>query len=343
MNRKRKSSPKSAHWHKRLGSALAALALLLFGAADWCAHQPRRWQQAQAARLPPRLASWALQTAHAAADLTDALGVTGRDVSMPLTFPLATNQLLCAGLPTRLQNSPLPDDIVVLNKTGFTVAYSPSLRHPVWAAYRVHAVTNPVLHPRPRDFNPDPAAKNSPGHKDYAKSGYDRGHMVPNRAIAARYGKTAQRQTFLTSNICPQRSGLNQGPWCNLEFRIAELWPGRFRDVWVITGALSEPAGKRLPSGIDIPSAFYQIVVARDQDSLRAFGVLMPQNLRRRTHARTTLVAIDELERLSGLDFLADLPDEIEDRLESGVPTRFWPVGPLGAARLLYERYRRYD
>lgn len=328
---------------RRLPVALGVALVLLLGAGDWCVHQPRRWQATQAARLPDPLARLCLQAANAAADLTDALGLTGRDASAPLPPGLATNQVLCAGLPKRLPNSPAPNDLTVLNKTGFAVAYSPSLRHPVWVAYHVYDISNAVPPPRPREFKPDPAAPGSPQHKDYAKSGYDRGHMAPNLAIATRFGKAAQAQTFLTSNICPQRPSLNQGPWCNLELRIAELWPRRFRDVWVIAGALSAPGGKRLPSGIDIPSAFYQIVVARKDNELLAFATLMPQNTRRRTYARSMLVSIDELEALTGFDFLSALPDDVESALESATPTRLWPVGPAGAARLLYERFRTYD
>lgn len=316
---------------------------LLLGAGDWCVHQPRRWQEAKASKLPAPLAYWGLHVSNAAADFTDAVGLTGSDATAPISAALATNQILCAGLPKRLPGSPAPDDIAVLNKTGFTVGYSPSLRHPVWVAYHVTSISNALPPPRPREFKPDPAAPNAPQHKDYAKSGYDRGHMAPNLAIATRYGKAAQAQTFLTSNVCPQRSGLNQGPWCNLEFRIAELWPDDFGDVWVITGALSAPNGRRLPSGIDIPSAFYQIVLAKKDGRLRAFAAFMPQNTLRRTYARSLLVSIDELEKLTGFDFLSALPDDVESALEAATPTRLWPVGPVGAARLIYERFRTYD
>ncbi len=46
-------------------------------------------------------------------------------------------------------------------------------------------------------------------HNDYTHSGYDRGHMAPNYAIATRYGQEAQKETFLMSNIVPQLGNLN--------------------------------------------------------------------------------------------------------------------------------------
>ncbi len=325
-------------------STTSGLALLMaLAAANGFVHEPRPWQETQAQKLPPPLGAWITRLGDITADTTDALGLTGHDASAPLAAALPANRLVCAGLPRRLPGSPAPEDITVLNKTGFVVGYSPSLRHPVWVAYKTHPVRHAVPPARPSGFQPDPAAPNSPQGKEYAKSGFDRGHMAPNHAIATRYGKAAQAQTFLTSNICPQRPSLNQGPWYDVEFRIAELWPDGCGEVWVITGALSARDGKRLASGVDIPKAFYQIVVSQSKGRVRAFAVCMPQNLRRRTPARTALVSIDELEALTGFDFLADLPDDCEKQLEAATPSRLWPAGPLGAFRLLRERYRSYD
>jgi endonuclease G len=325
-------------------SASSGLALLLaLAAANWFVHEPRFWQQAQAQKWPAPLAYWIPRLGNMTADTTDALGLTGHDVTAALMTPLPTNQLACAGLPLRLPASPAPDDILLLHRTGFVIGYSPSLRHPVWVAYKTHPARQTAPPARPSGFQPDPTAPNSPQSKEYAKSGYDRGHMAPNLAIATRYGKAAQAQTFLTSNICPQRPSLNQGPWYDVEFRIAELWPDCTGDVWVIAGALSARGGKTTASGIDIPAAFYQIVVSQEKGRARAFAVYMPQNLRRRTPARATLVSIDELEALSGFDFLSDLPDTCEQSIESATPSRLWPAGLLGSFRLLREHFRSYD
>lgn len=336
---KRSSAPLA-----RLFSTLALLAAAAaVGVSDWYTHQPRAWQQAHAKRIPPALAFAFVRLGNEVADATDSLGLTGHDAVADLKTPLVTNQVFGAGLPKRLPGCKAPDDLVVLNKRGFAVGYSPSLRHPVWVAYHVRPVRDAVPPPRPTLFKPDPAAPRSPAHKEYAKSGYDRGHMAPNHAIATRYGKAAQEQTFLTSNICPQRPSLNQGPWRDVEFRIAEPWSHRFDDVWIIAGALSDPSDKRLPSGIDVPPAFYQIVVAQEKGRIRACAVCMPQSIRRHTPARTTLISIDDLEKLTGFDFLSDLPDDVENKIEAETPTRLLPSGLTGYVRILYQRFRRYN
>ena len=116
------------------GISGAAFALLL-ATTNWYVHQSHAWQQAHSAKMRPQLAFWVSRIGNATADTTDALGLTGHDVTATLLTPLATNRLVCAGLPKRLPGSPAPDDITVLNKRGFVVGYSPSLRHPVWVAY----------------------------------------------------------------------------------------------------------------------------------------------------------------------------------------------------------------
>ncbi len=328
---------------RSLAAWLALLLLAALLAADALVHLPRPRRQRLLQTIPDAAARAFTRVGHAAADITDGLGWTGRDAAAVLPQPADTNRLTRAGPPRRLPACTAPDDLIVLGKTGFTIGYSPAWRHPVWVAYRADPARANPLPPRPSGFKPDPAAPRSPQHREYSRSGYNRGHMVPNRVIATRHGPAAQAQTFLTSNICPQRASLNQGPWGNLEFRIAELWPARYGPVWVLAGAVPAPAAQRLPSGIHVPAAFYQIVVAQPRDGpLRAFAVYMPQHVRRRTPVRSLLLSIDELEALTGFDFLSELPDEAETALEAATPTRLWPVGIAGTFQLLRERFRRY-
>lgn len=231
----------------------------------------------------------------------------------------------------------------MLKRAGFIIGYSSRLRHPVWVAYKAHPYKPGVLPPRPSGFKPDPEAPRSPKHNEYTRSGYDRGHMAPNEAIATRYGADAQRQTFLTSNICPQRPSLNQGPWRDMELRISDIWPQRFNTIWVIVGAVTPPDETRtLESGVNIPVGFYQIIVAQKEGRIYSCAVYMPQNLRRRALPRINLVSIDELEELTGLDFLAELPDAVEDEIEARTATRLLPAGPLGYFKILRERHRKY-
>lgn len=88
---------------------------------------------------------------------------------------------------------------------------------------------------------------------DYTRSGYDRGHMAPNYGIATRFGRQAQEETFLMSNISPQKHGLNAGVWKTLEQRIATNYPGRFGEVWVLAGPVFAARPERLKNAWPCP------------------------------------------------------------------------------------------
>lgn len=62
--------------------------------------------------------------------------------------------------------------------------------------------------------------ENRIGSETFGGGGYDLGHMVPNAAINEQYGKLSQMETFLMSNVSPQKAELNRGVWVKLEEEI---------------------------------------------------------------------------------------------------------------------------
>ena len=53
-------------------------------------------------------------------------------------------------------------------------------------------------------------------------------------------------------------------------------------------------------------------------------------------------MTIDELEEISGLDFLPDLPDFIQRPLEAELPSRLWPIRPIDVLKEIGLRIKRY-
>jgi hypothetical protein len=51
------------------------------------------------------------------------------------------------------------------------------------------------------------------------------------------------------------------------------------------------------------------------------------------------VVTVDELERRTGLDLLADLPNFFEKPLEAHLPTRLWPVRFIDVFKLIGLRF----
>lgn len=306
----------------RLGVALVLLLAILSAVADWFVHHPRTWIEERKASVP-LVAGPLLWLGNPVADITDGLGWTGHDVVYEYDTEAPSGEVVFAGTPVRT-GDPAPSDIHVISRGHFVIGWSDRLRHPVWCAYHVKKDAHYPADRRP-SFSRDREVPTAPAPGDYRKSGYDRGHMAPNYAIASRYGEAAQKLTFMMSNIAPQSPALNRGVWRDMEHRIADLWTARYGEIWVVVGCISG-AGGALNGGIDVPTAYYQVILAQEGMDIRALAVLFPQNVGWHEWAARHIVTIDELEEMTGLDFNPDLPSFIQTPLEAELPTRLWPV-----------------
>lgn len=334
----RRKKRKKASAARRI--ALFALVVLVGGYAVLAAtavcfvHHPREWIKQKEESMPGFLVSALLWNGNGLGDITDALDITGTDSVYEYDEEAPSGSVFFAGAPKRTGDVQ-PADIKVLDRGEFAVGWSPSLRRPVWCAYHV---TPDVLYQsgqRP-NFSKDKEAANSPAPGDYTRSGYDRGHMVPNHAIESRYGADDQKKTFLMSNIAPQTPALNQGVWRNVEHRIADFWPAKYGEIWVIVGTIPNRRGETLSgTDIEIPGRFYQVIVAQEGMDVRALAVVFDQHVPWREWAARNIVSIDELEEEAGLDFLPDLPTFIQNPLEAETPSRLWPIRARDVFRLI--------
>lgn len=213
-----------------------------------------------------------------------------------------------------------PNSITVLTNTAFKVGYDEDKRNPAWAAYRVNARRLDQSFPRPSRFEVDQRTRSRVRHDDFTRSGWDRGHMVPNHAIASRFGPEAQRETFLMTNVAPQAPALNQGPWRLLEEVISDRAAIAFEELWVIVGPIYEREPRTLSSGVRIPDAFFCIVVDELPTTPRMQAFVMSQETPRNANFRQFVVTVDQVQRLSGWDFFHELPDHLERELEAKNP-----------------------
>lgn len=340
--KKRKKKSRGAVRSRRrslLVASVSSVVLAVYAAAGvWFVHHPREWIKAKK-ESSPLLSAALLLIGNPVGDITDGLDLTGRDVVYEYDEEAPSGSVFFAGAPRR--SGPLsPADTRTLMRGEFAVGWSDSLRHPVWCAYHV---TRKSLHenlPRP-GFTKDKEVPSAPKPGDYAKSGYDRGHMAPNHAIATRYGEDAQKLTFRMSNVVPQPPALNRGVWRELEHRIADLWTAKYGEIWVTVGCIpSRDAQKIHGTDIDVPSAFYHVITAQDGLDIRMLAVIFPSETPWNAWAARYIVSVDELEEMTGLDFNPDLPDFIERPLEAEKPTRLWPVRAVDIFRQILLRFK---
>ncbi len=144
----------------------------------------------------------------------------------------------------------------------------------------------------------------------------DRGHQAP---LASFSGTENWAMTNYLSNITPQKSALNQGPWKNLEAAARDLAETGVA-VYVMTGPLFERDIGRLPANdaVRLPSGYWKILAVKTGEKIEAAGFIMDQDLPRNAKVCDQLKTIDEIEQRSGLDFYHELPDPEETALEAG-------------------------
>lgn len=327
MGRKKRKG-KASSWRRAAAIAgLAAVALLavLVAAGEWFVHHPPSWIAEKRAAWPKILTAPLLWAGNPAADVTDGLGLTGHDAVYEYDEEAPAGSVFFAGEPRRV-GEPAPTDIRILKRSEFVIGWSDSLRHPVWCAYHVVKEAKHDDGPRP-GFTADRSVPAAPKPGDYTKSGYDRGHMVPNHAIISRYGEAARRLTFMMTNIAPQSPALNRGVWRDIEHRIADLWTARYGEIWVVVGCIPSRDGQKITgTGVDVPSAFYQLIVAQEGLDIRMLAVEFPQSVEWDGWAARHILTVNELEAITGLDFNPELPDFIQRPIEAERPTRLWPV-----------------
>jgi len=217
------------------------------------------------------------------------------------------------------------EGLVILENLGYLVGYDERKKNPGWVAYRLTKSESLEAPERPEGFRVDERTRSRTKTNDYTGSGFDRGHLAPNYAIGLLYGKAAQEETFLMSNVVPQRPELNRGIWKDLEQREARRWGQRLESVWVICGPIYEKgSGQRLKGGEVVPDRFFKIVVDEIDGGIRALAFIFPQEVKEGSEMEAFLVSIDLIEMETGLDFFAILPDESEDALEIVHNKRVW-------------------
>ena len=225
----------------------------------------------------------------------------------------------------------------IIRNDAFMVGYSDWLGNPLWVSYQVLPRTDNAANlPRPSRFESDWRSLRCLTfvacitHDDYTRSGYDRGHLAPNHVIATRYGAQAQQQTFLMTNISPQRPDLNRRTWQRIEALAANQFSQAHGPFWVVTGPIFSDKPNFLPSStkrIAIPDSFYKIFIqpgeTADQPP-KVLAFIVPQNVKGDEDLRTLVVTVRDIEQRTGLNFFHQLDAGVENYIETLIDKDSW-------------------
>jgi endonuclease G, mitochondrial len=218
-------------------------------------------------------------------------------------------------------------DEIIVHK-NYTLRYEEAYEVPAWVAHKLRGeYTTGIASRGDNQFMPDRKVKNNSALSgDYSSTGYDRGHMVP--AGDFKCCQELMTETFYMSNICPQNPDLNRHIWENIESRIRG-WAVRDEELYIVTGPVLT---KGLPTigrynNVAVPEFFYKIVLyyqPKSGKNPRMIAFLLPNESLIGKRMNSYVVSVDDVEKATGLDFFAKLPDDIQTKLEAKSDWAAW-------------------
>ena len=211
----------------------------------------------------------------------------------------------------------------VLDKTYFVACYDPQWKIPVWVGYALNrADVSAAVADRKEDgfqFHPDPTLRRGERaeNADYAKSGYDKGHMAP--AADFKRSVEAMKATFILTNAVPQKHGVNAGIWSQLEAAVRSL-ASNHGSVWVFSGpafAGGKPMKTIGPHHVAVPTHTYKVILCAHPNGEKAmYAFLVPNVDKPKGKIGDYTVSVHQIETLVARDFFDALPQEEQARLE---------------------------
>ena len=229
------------------------------------------------------------------------------------------------------------------DRRNYTVCYSREQRAPLWVAAPVHrAYKGDVKRVDNYDFDPTlPVNIQITLNRSYGD--YTRGHMLGSGERTAT--REMNNQTFYVTNIAPQlRDGFNErgGAWNNLEYFVDRQICAD--TLYVVTGAIYDdftaPDGTNIKARttvnkndnkrVGVPTAYYKALLRTKSgrtgksvmeckaSELKCAAFIIPHRSDA-GHKPTVedMISIKELERLTGVNFFANVPNAPESKAEA--------------------------
>jgi endonuclease G len=191
----------------------------------------------------------------------------------------------------------------------FGIMHSGVTRTPLWSAENLRADNVASAQGLKRDnaFHAEPRLPREQRAEldDYARSGYDRGHMTPNGDMPDR---RTQRESFTLANMVPQDGDHNRHIWAPIEGAVRKM-AKKEGQLYVITGPAFLGTNLRKVGNVLVPTHLYKVVYSPRQKLAAAW---FTEN---RAQAQIQVIPVAELERIVGIEFLPSLTRQQKERM----------------------------
>ena len=225
----------------------------------------------------------------------------------------------------------------LLSKPQYAVGYNRDAGRPNWVSWHLDSTWLGSA-PRQNDFRNDPslpAGWYQVLGTDYSGSGFDRGHHCPSADRTDTIPDNSA--TFFMTNMMPQAPDNNQGPWEQLESYTRTLITAG-NEVYIIAGG-GGSGGTGSNGGVTttiagghvtVPSYTWKVIIVlpaqggndvnRVTTSTRVIAVNMPnvQGIKLNDW-KTYRVSARSIENLTGYNFFSNVPQAIQDVIETQV------------------------
>ncbi len=210
----------------------------------------------------------------------------------------------------------------IIQRKAYTLSYNKENKLPNWVAWhltsdhtdgaikRLNTYFEDITVPTPRATD-----------KDYHGSSWTHGHMCP--AGDNKWDLEAMQESNILTNICPQDGHLNTGLWNRIE-QDCRKWAQKYGEIFIVCGPVllnseHETIGE---NNIVVPEAFFKVIL-RITPKPKAIGFVIRNN--KGTKKRDQFINnVDEVERITGIDFFPALPNDIENEVESNANIDDW-------------------
>ncbi|MEL1240849.1 DNA/RNA non-specific endonuclease [Flavobacterium flavipallidum] len=210
----------------------------------------------------------------------------------------------------------------IIEHPYYTLSYNEKAEQAEWVAYELKKeyVRNSDFK-RPLFIEDPKVQTQSADWRNYKNSGYDKGHLCP--AADMEFDINAYNDTFYTSNISPQLHEFNSGIWNRLEQKF-RYWAVKHNGLLIVTGGVIKGSLKTIgKEQVVVPNYFYKIALNYSKGNYKIVAFLIP-NEKSSKSIFEYVVAVDAIEKLTGIDFFPRLDDKIENDLEKNVNINSW-------------------